>query len=131
MSRVSSIHHVNYLVHDLEASAARFGAELGLQFEAAVLLQPRGVATRRTRIGATWLVLVQPLDATSPIGRRLADQGEGVFLLSFGVDDLDKFRAAAGRLGEERRGLDDWRVADLAGRPGDSTILQVCEDPLG
>ncbi len=128
MSRVRSIHHVNFLVKDLGASAARFSVELGLEFGAEELLPERGVATRRVKIDGTWLVLVQPLDANNPIGRRLAEKGEGVFLLSFGVDSLDAMREPSTSLGAERRGLDGWRVADLAGLPGDSTVLQVCED---
>jgi methylmalonyl-CoA/ethylmalonyl-CoA epimerase len=84
--------------------------------------------TRRARLGATWLVLVQPLDPANPIGQRLARHGEGVFLLSFAVDDLDAALASGLALGPERVGLDGWRVADLTALSGETTILQLCED---
>ena len=128
MSRVSSIHHVNFLVRDLGEAAARFARELGLEFGPEQTLTARGVVTRRARLGATWLVLVQPLDPTSPPGQRLTRYGEGVFLLSFAVDDLDVALASGVALGPERRGLDGWRVADLTGLSGETTVVQLCED---
>jgi methylmalonyl-CoA/ethylmalonyl-CoA epimerase len=128
MSRVSSIHHVNYLVRDLGAAVARFASELGLEFGPEQALRERGVVTRRARVGATWLVLVQPLDLANPIGQRLTRHGEGVFLLSFAVDDLDAALASGLALGPERLGLDGWRVADLAGLSGETTVLQLCQD---
>jgi methylmalonyl-CoA/ethylmalonyl-CoA epimerase len=128
MSRVSSIHHVNYLVLDLGEAAARFTRELGLEFEPEQALSERGVVTRRARLGATWLVLVQPLDLANPIGQRLTRHGEGVFLLSFAVNDLDAALASGLALGPERLGLEGWRVADLTGLSGETTVLQLCED---
>lgn len=128
MSRVSSIHHVNYLVRDLGEAAARFSRELGLEFGPEQALRERGVVTRRARLGATWLVLVQPLDLANPIGQRLTRHGEGVFLLSFAVDDLDAALASGAALGPERRGLDGWRVSDLTSLSGATTVLQLCQD---
>ena len=52
-------------------------------------------------------------------GRHLRDHGEGFFLMSFGVDDLDQAVAELAQRGalpsdsKTRSGILDWRVADL------------------
>lgn len=127
MSLVSSVHHVNYLVRDLEKSAERFAAQLGVVFGATEALPARGVLTRRVRLANCWFVLVQPTDSASAIGQRLANQGEGVFLVSFTTSSLDQARAQGAELGAERVGLDGWRVADLTALSEGSTVLQLFE----
>ena len=61
--------------------------------------------------------------------------GEGFFLLSFGVVDIDKAVAALSardrdmKIGAVRAGVGHWRVADL---PTDATLgvqIQLTEDP--
>jgi methylmalonyl-CoA/ethylmalonyl-CoA epimerase len=131
---LDSLHHVNLLVRDLERARERFAATFGVEAGPVEALPGRGVIASRLRVGQTWLVLVQPTDPSGLPGRRLAERGEGVFLISFGVPDLEaaidslaargvRFTSAA-----PRRGLDGWRVidADLGGEFG--VDLQFCED---
>jgi methylmalonyl-CoA/ethylmalonyl-CoA epimerase len=131
---LESVHHVNLLVRDLERTRERFAATFGIAPGPVEALPGRGVIASRLLIGSTWLVLVQPTDPAGLPGRRLAERGEGVFLISFGVPDLDsaidslatrgvRFTAAA-----PRRGLDGWRVIDveLGGEFG--VDLQLCEE---
>lgn len=119
MSSPLSVHHINFIVADLEASVKNYQAYLGLgpfEFED---LPKRGAQTARIKIGDMWLVLVSPLREDTVPGQYLKQHGEGFFLLSFGVADLDKALAtyeARGALGPKpkiRRGLMDWRVTDL------------------
>ena len=62
---------------------------------------------------------MQPVDDDSEPARVLKQQGEGVFLISFAVDDLEDARAklaAKGAIDKSvmaRDGLQDWRVIDL------------------
>jgi methylmalonyl-CoA/ethylmalonyl-CoA epimerase len=62
---------------------------------------------------------VQPTNPDSVPGRHLAEHGEGFFLISFQVDDVESASATlqerGGRLLQKapRQGLDDWRVIDL------------------
>jgi methylmalonyl-CoA/ethylmalonyl-CoA epimerase len=126
LSNVSQIHHLNFLVRDLAAARRQYTARLGLEFGADEVLKPRGVVTCRAKLGATWIVLVQPLDPHNEIGRRLERQGEGVFLVSFAVDDLDAERAAHPELGPARHGLENWRVADFPNDAQQTTVIQLC-----
>jgi methylmalonyl-CoA/ethylmalonyl-CoA epimerase len=113
------IHHINFLVRDLNVAAERFGRLLGVPPGPVERLPGRGVELVRFRLGEGWLVLVHPLDPESVPGRHLAEHGEGFFLLSCQVDDLsgaaDELTAAGFRLVQDvpRRGLDDWSVMDI------------------
>jgi methylmalonyl-CoA/ethylmalonyl-CoA epimerase len=135
VSVLRRIHHVNLLVRDLDAAVARYTEALGVEGWIYGELAARGVRTARFRAGESWVVLVQPMEPQSAPGRYLADHGEGLFLLSFGVDDLDSALArletgsAALRAGPERRGLEGWRIADLSVEAFFGAPLQLTEDP--
>lgn len=130
-----SIHHVNFLVRDLDNAIARWRELLDLDCETRESLPQRGVDTARFRVGTTWLVLVQPTDPDSAPGRHLAEHGEGVFLLSFGVDDLDAAVAALENrnavCGVERSGLDGWRIVDVDAAIGGATTIQLTGSQRG
>lgn len=127
------LHHLNFLVRDLESAAARFAALLGVEAPAPEDLAGRGVRLCRFRAGETWIVLVQPVDRDSEPARRLAAQGEGFFLASFEVDDLQESVERLGRsgirpaTGEKRTGLDGWQVLDLDPACFDGIQLQLVE----
>ena len=113
---VQRIHHVNFLVRDLDAAIARYERILNMPVTSRDQLEERGVAIARFLLGDAWLILVQPVRPDTVPARHLEAHGEGFFLLSFAVDDLD---AEIDRLGAtmfdgpKRRGLDDWQVIDI------------------
>ncbi len=112
------IHHLNFLVRDLEA-AIRDYERLRVGPFITDPLPTRGVRTARARLGESWLVLVQPTDQTSAPAQHLQAHGEGFFLLSLGVDNLPQTVQALGEDGvrfsspQPRQGLLDWRVIDI------------------
>lgn len=99
----SSVHHINFVVRDLDEACARFEKSLGLDPFEVIDHAPRGARVARCRVGESWLVLVAPYDSDSVPGRYLAEHGEGFFLLSLGVDAIDNPRA----------GILDWQVEDV------------------
>ena len=129
---LTRIHHLNFIVRDLEEATSRFERLLGVEpFETADHA-PRGARVAKTPVGESWLVLVCPYDDDSVPGRFLAKHGEGFFLASFGVDDLERH---LGRLqaegwdtadSEPRDGIIDWRVADIGDIHG--ALLEITQD---
>jgi methylmalonyl-CoA/ethylmalonyl-CoA epimerase len=117
MTALKNIHHLNFVVADLDVAVASYQDRLGLGPFEREELQGRGVSTARTKVGDVWIVLVSPDNDDCEVGRYLAANGEGFFLLSFGVDNLDAAiaeLAERGTLaGKKRSGLYDWQVADL------------------
>lgn len=131
---IRRVHHVNFLVRDLEAAIARYEQTLGLRLDRMDELPGRGVRTARFRAGETWIVLVQPVADGEPM-RVLERDGEGFFLISYEVDDLD---AAADHVrrsgvpttsGQPRIGVDGWRVIDLEPARMSGALVQLCEVP--
>ena len=135
MTPIRRIHHINFLFRDLEAAVDRYEAALGIGPFEYETLDVRGVRTARARIGESWLVLVSPTDPESVPGRYLDRHGEGFFLLSFGVDDLEQAIAELGQggdppaVGPRRRGLAGWRIADLDVGDTLGVPMQLAEDP--
>ncbi len=133
MALLNKVHHINLLVCDLDRAVDRYRAAFGLEDIEFGELSQRGVRTARFRAGETWIVLVQPTDSTGVPARHLAEHGEGLFLLSFGVDSLAdasaRVEAGGGALASvPRNGLDDWQVVDLDPDFFSGATLQLTEE---
>ncbi|MEM7610517.1 MAG: VOC family protein [Pseudomonadota bacterium] len=113
-----AIHHLNFVVPDLDAAARQFELVLGVAPGPVEYLSGRQVSLRRFELDGTWLVLVCPTTDDSPAAEWLQAHGPGLFLVSFEAGSLrDRLAALAedgiAQHGPTRRGLDDWQVADL------------------
>lgn len=134
MSGPTRVHHINFLFEDLDAAVARFEVLFGTGSFRYENLESRGVRTARAKVGETWFVLVSPTGADSVPARHLETHGEGFFLISFGVDDLERAIDELAKsdeplsVGAIRAGLDRWRIADLAAGDTLGVQVQLAED---
>jgi len=116
---IKRIHHINFIVRDLDAAIERYRILFGDPIDSPEFLPQRGMKLARFRVSETWLVLVQPTDPHGEPARFLEQHGEGFFLLSCQVDVVREAaeRASIKGIGvlnnEPRQGLDDWQVIDL------------------
>lgn len=113
---ISHVHHINFIVHDLDKAIARYQNLLGLNDFQIDSLEKRGVITARKKLGNTWLILVQPTNRTGKPAQYLKQHGEGFFLMSLATDDLDVQTDKVKQhyeVGETRQGLENWAVTDL------------------
>jgi len=132
---VRRIHHVNFIVRDLDAAVALYERVLGMPVTRRDELPERGARAARFRVGESWIVLVQPTRPDGVPARYLAEHGEGFFLLSLETTSLDDALDALGAQmadGPSRRGADNWRVQDLRRERTFGAQLQFCveERPL-
>jgi methylmalonyl-CoA/ethylmalonyl-CoA epimerase len=131
---INRIHHINFLVQDLNEGIRRYRDLLGIEDFIVEDLPERGVITARVALGEQWLVLVQPVDPAGVPGKHLAEHGEGFFLISYAVDDLQKAAERVAANGssmtspEPRRGLDGWQVQDVDKRDTLGVQVQFCEE---
>ena len=133
---ITHIHHVNFLVKDLDHAVTRYQALLGADSGHFIFdeLDARNVKIARIKLGQTWLVLVQPVGDEGIPAQHLKEHGEGFFLLSLGCDELD---AEMQRITSEpdlnlssakRQGLDNWQVQDLDTQPFGGVQIQLTEE---
>ncbi len=120
------IHHINFVVRDLEAAIERFETKLGFPPFTVIDHAARGSRIAHTSIGESVLVLVCPYEDESVPGRHLREHGEGFFLLSLGVADLEDAIRRLDDAGPVRDGIDDWRIADIGRWAG--AEMQLTDD---
>jgi methylmalonyl-CoA/ethylmalonyl-CoA epimerase len=131
---LKGVHHINFLVADLESAIERYQDFFGIEQLEIEALPERGVRTARFDLNGVWIVLVQPTDEGSEPMRHLQQHGEGLYLVSFAVDDLDIAAAeltdkgAISRSTNEREGLQGWRVIDLEPDAVFGALIQLTED---
>lgn len=113
------IHHLNFVVRDLDSACRKFESLLGIGPFETVDHATRGSRIAYCDVGESRLVLVCPYDPASAPGRHLAEHGEGLFLLSVGTDEMPTDAAV-------RNGILDWRVADVGEAYG--AVLQLTLD---
>jgi methylmalonyl-CoA/ethylmalonyl-CoA epimerase len=108
---LTRIHHVGVVVRDLEQAYGFWRDVLGLQVHKVATVEDQGVRAALLTIGESEIELLEPLAATSGIGKFLAKRGEGLHHLCYATDDvaaaLEAARAQGVRLIDERprRGL--------------------------
>jgi methylmalonyl-CoA/ethylmalonyl-CoA epimerase len=127
------LHHIDFVVRDLAAAAVRFGRVLGMEPGPRESLESRGVDLVRFRVGETWLILVQPTRSDSPVMEFLERHGEGFFHMAVEVDDVESaasaLRARGVRLVNQtpRRGVEGWKLIDVAAEETPGAVLQLAE----
>lgn len=132
MSSVNSIHHINFVVRELEPQVEYLRTLLQCD---PILddLPGRKVKTARFCLSGVWIVLVQPISTEGEVARILAERGEGLFLLSLNVDSLDESLETLSKQGIDadnkgkRQGLDNWIIQDLDCPNALGPVLQLCQ----
>jgi methylmalonyl-CoA/ethylmalonyl-CoA epimerase len=110
------LHHVAFVVNDLEAAAARY-RQLGFGHGERFSLPEQAVEVVTFRAGSGWIELIAPTDPDGPIARFLAKRGEGMHHVAYAVADLEaelaRLAAAGVRLidAAPRTGAHGWRIA--------------------
>lgn len=110
------LHHVGYVVADIDAAAEKYAA-LGFDDGERHEIPEQKIIAMTFRSGDGWLELIQPTDLEGPIARYMAKRGEGTHHVAFEVDDiiaeLARLKAGGVRLIDEtpRRGAHNWRIA--------------------
>jgi methylmalonyl-CoA/ethylmalonyl-CoA epimerase len=88
VTAIRRLDHVAIAVRDTQAALARFGAGYGLSVVSSEEIERPHVRLTYLDCGNTFIQLVEPLDEASPIAEFLAEHGEGLHHVCFGVDDV-------------------------------------------
>lgn len=105
------IDHVGLAVHDLHASIDFYVQTFGLTVAGRETNEAQGVREAMMYVadapgGASYVQLLEPLSPETPVGKFLAQRGEGVHHIGYGVVDvaaaLEDLRRSGIRLVDER-----------------------------
>lgn len=83
------ISHLGYAVKDIEAAARLYRDNFGVSPGKPEEVEEQGIIATMFRVGESDIELVQPTRPDSPVGRFIAERGEGFHHVAFEVADLD------------------------------------------
>lgn len=114
--RLDRVHHLAFVVADLDAAIARFEVFLDVPVAERGPVRSRGAEVAIFKLANVNIELVAPAAPDSPLHEHLARHGEGFFHLAFGVDDVDAAHNALRVAGLPMKGppyvaYKDWRIA--------------------
>jgi len=129
----SRLHHVAYVVADLDAALPLFVARFGLAVQVREVMPEQGVEAIMLGAGDPGIELITPLDPDGAVARFLDKRGDGLHHVAFGVPDIDAALAELLATGVElidttpRRGLGGHRVAFIHPRSGAGALTELVE----
>jgi methylmalonyl-CoA/ethylmalonyl-CoA epimerase len=131
------IHHIDYVVRDLDRAIEKYRKIFQVPLEARERLESRGVDLARFRLGDTWVVLVQPIREESPVQKFLEKHGEGFYHVAYEVKDLEgavsSLKANGVRLMNEtpRQGVEGWKLIDIEPQETFGVMTQLVDPDAG
>ena len=101
---LTRIDHVGIACRDLAAKIAFYESTFGLAVVSIEVNESQGVREAMLEVGgspagSSYVQLLEPLGADTPVGRFLARRGEGVHHVGYGVADVHAALAAIGATG--------------------------------
>ena len=134
MQLAKKIDHIAIAVKDLDAAVKTFSANFGFPVERMGDVPALSIRRAFLTIGDASLELFQPTSDTNPAAKFLAERGEGMYVLSLEVDDLN---GAVGTLA--RQGIkvnvqtipNGPRLGFLSPKATHGVLLQLIEHPKG
>ena len=132
----SRVHHVAYIVRDIEAGLAFYRDTLGLSVGLVLPIASDEVVIAFLEIGETKIELVQPTSTTTGVARFLESRGEGFHHVCLETLDVDATLADLADRGVEvidrvaRRGA-EGPVAFIHPRSCNGVLTELIEAPGG
>ena len=88
MSSLRRLDHVAVAVADTDRALEYFAGRLGLEVASSEVIEVPHVRLTYLDAGSIFIQLVEPLDDESPIAAYIAEHGEGLHHIAFGVEDV-------------------------------------------
>ena len=128
--KATRIDHVAVVVKDLEAAVATYQHNFELEKAGGGEVPSLGIHNAFLQIGGARIELMTPTSATGPVAEFLEQRGEGIYLLSLEVEDLDEAVARLQDTGARVRvveGSTGRRLAFVSPKSTHGVLLQLLE----
>lgn len=129
-----NLDHVAIAVGDLDRAIADHEAQYGIAPLYRVIVEEQGVEEAMLPLGGSFVQLLQPLGAETPVGRFLERRGEGLHHIAYAVADIELALAHLEARSVElidrvpRVGGRGGRIAFVHPRAFASTLIELVED---
>jgi methylmalonyl-CoA/ethylmalonyl-CoA epimerase len=126
------IEHIGIAVNSLEESIPYYENVLGLKCYAVEEVADQKVKTAFFMVGQTKIELLESTDPEGPIGKFLANKGQGVHHLAFAMDDVDEALKQAEEKGvrlidkQPRKGAEGMRIGFLHPKSTHGVLTEFC-----
>ena len=128
--KATRIDHIAVVVKDLEAAVATYQHNFDLEKAGGGEVPSLGIHNAFLQIGGASIELVTPTSATGSVAEFLEQRGEGMYLLSLEVEDLDEAVAHLQDTGVRVRvaeGSTGQRLAFVSPKSTHGVLLQLLE----
>src|SRR5690349_21325989 len=132
MGLARKIDHVAIAVQDLDAAVHTFTANFGFPVDRLGDLPQLALRRAFLAIGDAALELFQPTNDANPAAKFITERGEGMYLLSLEVDDLNGATAALAARGITVKAqdlADGTRLGFISPKATHGVLLQLIEHP--
>lgn len=109
--KAKRIDHVGIVVKDLDAALATYSRHFGFAVDGSKggEVPALGIKNAFMPVGESDLEFIQPLTESGPVAQFAKDRGEGTFMLSIAVDDInaavEHLRGLGARVGDPANGV--------------------------
>ena len=90
--KIEKIDHISIAVRNLDKARKAYEDILGLELDSTYVSQEEKIRVARYRVGDVWLELMEPT-GEGDVSRFLDKRGEGLFVISYKVPDVDSAMA--------------------------------------
>ena len=131
---LTEIDHVAIAVNDLEAAIAYYRETFGAEVDHRELVESDGVEEALLKVADSYVQLLTPTRADSPVAKYLERRGEGLHHVGYRVDDcsaaLDAVKAQGGRVIDEapRPGSRGTTVAFVHPKTAFGTLIELVQE---
>jgi methylmalonyl-CoA/ethylmalonyl-CoA epimerase len=87
--KLKAIDHLCFAVRDLDAARKKYEQDLGLELDGLYVSRSEKISAARYYVGEVALELIAPTSADSEVAKFLQRRGEGFYLISYRVDDVE------------------------------------------
>ncbi len=130
----TDIDHIGIAVRDLDAAIAWYETTFKVRVVHRECMDLDGVEEALIRLGDSWIQLLTPTRANSPVARWLDRRGEGLHHVAYRVDDCALALQAAKRAGacvvdeQPRAGSRGTVVAFLHPKEAFGTLIELVQE---
>jgi methylmalonyl-CoA/ethylmalonyl-CoA epimerase len=132
--KISHIEHIGIAVKSLEEAILFYEQALGLKCYAIEEVTGQKVKTAFFKVGQTKIELLESTDPEGPIGKFIANRGEGVHHIAYAVENLEdclkEVESKGVRLIDQqpRKGAEGLHIAFLHPKSTGGVLTEFCEN---